>query len=223
METQKVNCVIMKNPFTEQLHALLEKSEMSQLTLAKGAGKSSASISKFLNGKAIPSPETYQKLREFLNLSEDEEAELDQAYIFLHTPDIGKTKAFSYKAPQNYMRSEDLDPNQYLDANKALLRRHVEEILGDMGINFTSNHVQGGIAADYLINQGGVRIALICSRHAQFLEGMNTAAAADWIKRFDVHAVCYVTSDLSEFSVCGSLFSVSLFHFKEALAKKFDA
>lgn len=212
----------MKNPFTKQLHALLEKSEMSQLTLAKGAGKSSASISKILNGKAIPSPETYQKLREFLNLSEEEAEELDQAYIFLHTPDIGKTKAFSYKAPQNYVRSEGHDPDQYLDANKALLRRHVERILGDMGISFSSNHVHEGIASDYLINHGGVRVAIICSRHAQFLESMNTVAAECWIKRFNADEVWYVTSDLTEFSVCGSLFSVSLFRFKEALAEKFD-
>lgn len=213
----------MKNPFTEKLHSLLEKSELSQIALAKGAGKSSASISKFLNGKAIPSPETYQKLRDFLSLSEEEEAELDQAYILLHTPDIGKTKAFSYKDPQNYLPSKDNDSYQHLDANKALLRQNVEKILEDMGINFTSNHVHGGIASDYLVEHEGARIALICSRHAQFLEGANQVAAAAWVKRFEVDEVWYVTSDLTEFSVYDSLFSVSLFRFKEALAEKLAA
>jgi len=210
----------MQNPFTEKLQSLLGKTNTAQITLAKGVGKSNASISKILNGKAIPTSETYCQIRDFLKLNDKDEEELDRAYILLHTPDIGKTKALSYKAPQKYIQGEANDSYQYLDANKALLRRHVETILKELGIHFDSNHVEGSIASDFLIDHKGKRIALICSRHAQYLEGADTMEAMDWVNRFKADGVWYVTTDLTEFFVYDGLFSVSILRFKELLAQK---
>ena len=210
----------MQNPFTEKLQSLLGKTNTAQITLAQGIGKSNASISKILNGKAVPTSETYCHIRDFLKLNDKDEEELDRAYILLHTPDIGKTKALSYKAPLKYIQGEDNDSYQYLDANKVLLRRHVEAILQDLDIHFDSNHVEGSIASDFLINHQGKRIALICSRHAQYLEGADTMVAMDWVRRFKADEVWYVTTDLTEFFVYENLFSVSLFRFREFLAEK---
>lgn len=147
-----MNRVTMQNPFTEKLQSLLGQSNTAQITLANGVGKSSASISKILNGKSVPTSDTYRKIRDYLNLNEQDEAELDQAYILLHAPDIGKTKALSYKSPLKYVQERDLESCQYLDANKALLRRHVETILHELDLSFTSNHVCGARSADYLIH-----------------------------------------------------------------------
>lgn len=210
----------MQNSFTEKLQSLLGKTNTAQITLAKGVGKSNASISKILNGKAIPTSETYCQIRDFLKLNDKDEEELDRAYILLHTPDIGKTKALSYKDPLKYIQGEDNDSYQYLDANKVLLRRHVETILTELGISFDSNHVEGSIASDFLIDHKGKRIALICSRHAQYLEGADTVEAMNWVNRFKADEVWYVTTDLTEFFVYDGLFSVNILRFRERIAQK---
>lgn len=210
----------MQNSFTEKLHSLLSKTNTTQITLAQGVGKSNASISKILNGKAIPTSETYCQIREFLKLNEEDEEELDREYILLHTPDIRKTKAPSRKAPPKHIQGKDNDSFQYLDANKALLRRHVEVILRELAIHFDSNHVEGSIASDFLIDHEEKRIALICSRHAQYLEGADAMEAMDWVNRFKADEVWYVTTDLTEFFVYDGLFSVNILRFKERLAQK---
>lgn len=215
-----MNRVTMQNPFTEKLQSLLGQSNTAQITLANGVGKSSASISKILNGKSVPTPDTYRKIRDYLNLNEQDEAELDQAYILLHAPDIGKTKALSYKSPLKYVQERDLESCQYLDANKALLRRHVETILHELDLSFTSNHVCGARSADYLIHHNNQSIALICCRHAQFLG--EEFEPSEWVDRFGVDELWYVTSDLVEYSVDANLLSVSLPRFREALRAHID-
>lgn len=174
----------MQSPFTEKLQSLLGKTNTAQITLAKGIGKSNASISKILNGKSVPTSDTYCRIRDFLELNEHDEEELDQAYILLHTPDIGKPKA-----QRKAVQGGDRNSYQHLDANMALLRRHVENILRELGISFVSNHVEGSIASDFLIDHQGKRIALICSRDAQYLEGADQTEAIDWVHSFKVDEV----------------------------------